>query len=268
VTALNRCVSLKGSAHALPFFRGFSPAYSCARFVLGLSTLRMGTTDSKAILAGDLHRMRTTSIPDDDSSVYDHLFELPTSVWVSLPRFWPKILTQQPVYCVNEWCLWAGIAIFATKISDDQWLFSWLGRFRTVMDDFCTFGFEFCRVVDAFPSLRLFSIGCLPRLDDLFPESRRKTHVIRVRCCWCDFLAFPYLQDLFSIIQPDDVRHIKGYQPRNLGKLLHHVRNPALVTFGTLAQAVTSPLRPFAAFKTLWKPLRTSLNPQRIKAKP
>jgi hypothetical protein len=32
--------------------------------------------------------MRTASIPDDDSSVYDHLFELPTSVWVSEPANW------------------------------------------------------------------------------------------------------------------------------------------------------------------------------------
>lgn len=44
----------------------------------------MGTADSKAILATDLQRMRNASIPDDDTTVFDHLLQLPGSVLVPL----------------------------------------------------------------------------------------------------------------------------------------------------------------------------------------
>ena len=42
----------------------------------------MGTTDSKAMLAVDLQRMKSQSLPDDDNAGFDHLFELPTSAMV------------------------------------------------------------------------------------------------------------------------------------------------------------------------------------------
>jgi hypothetical protein len=42
----------------------------------------MGNSDSKALLATDFARMRAVSIPDDDNSVWQHLFDLPQSCLV------------------------------------------------------------------------------------------------------------------------------------------------------------------------------------------
>jgi hypothetical protein len=42
----------------------------------------MGNSDSKALLATDFAHMRAVSIPDDDNSVWQHLFDLPQSCLV------------------------------------------------------------------------------------------------------------------------------------------------------------------------------------------
>lgn len=34
----------------------------------------------------------------------------------------------------------------------------------------------------------------------------------------------PTVQDIFALLQPDDIRFLRLFQPRNLGRLVHHVR--------------------------------------------
>jgi hypothetical protein len=42
----------------------------------------MGAADSRPILSADFARMRSVSIPDDDNTIWEHVFDLPSSALV------------------------------------------------------------------------------------------------------------------------------------------------------------------------------------------